>query len=512
MSVPRRDLGASVARSALLVSSLFAVDKVLGLIRDALISRAFGASAELDAYYAAFEVPDALFNIVAGLAMATALIPVLSAHAQRHDRESVSQLASAVINWALIVVAVASGLAAVFAPDIIRFVAPGFDGMRVALATRLMRLVLLQTVVSSISGITMSVLHAHQHFLLPAAAPLAYTLGRIIGAVWLAPQLGVVGLALGGLVGTIGHFLVQVPGLIHYGIKWRPVLYHPESPAVLRLMVPRMLGHAVTYVNFVLPTYFGSRLAAGAIASYEYGWRLMQLPETIIGTALGLTVFPTLSQRANAGDREGVGDTAGWALRLVLTLAIPAAVAMVVLGRPLTALVLERGAFDPAATERVYRALQGFSLGLVTHSLLEVTSRLYYAQRDMWTPLAAAVVGLAANAGASLLLLRPLEHAGLAWANALGVGVQVIVLMLIAQRRLGQAGRWRMGSSIVRASATSFVMGAAVVGLGRLMPDATPFVASLTGTITGGVAFVLATSLIGPPELRSLPRLILHRT
>ncbi len=183
------------------------------------------------------------------------------------------------------------------------------------------------------------------------------------------------GLAIGGLAGTVGHFLIQVPGLVHYGIRWRPVLFHSEFPAVLRLMVPRMLGHAVTYVNFVLPTYFGSRLAAGAIASYEYGWRLMQLPETIIGTALGLTVFPTLSQRANAGDREGIGATAGWAMRLVLALAIPASVAMVVLGRPLTALVLERGVFDPVATERVYRALIGFSLGLVTHSLLEVTQQ-----------------------------------------------------------------------------------------------------------------------------------------
>ncbi len=511
MSVTRRDVGTTVARSALLVSTLFAVDKVLGLIRDGVISQTFGASAELDAYYAAFEVPDGLFNIVAGLAMATALIPVLSAYTGRRDRENVSLLASTVINWALIVVTIASGLAAILAPQIIRLLAPGFDSMRTDLATQLMRLVLLQTVVSSISGITMSVLHAHQHFLLPAAAPLAYTLGRILGAVWLAPELGVFGLAIGGLAGTVGHFLIQVPGLIHYGIRWRPVLFHPEFAVVLRLMVPRMLCHAVTYVNFVLPTYFGSRLPVGAIASYEYGWRLMQLPETIIGTALGLTVFPVLSQRANAGDREGVGATAGWALRLVLALAIPASVAMVVLGRPLTALVLQRGVFDLAATERVYRALVGFSLGLVTHSLLEVTSRLYYAQRDMWTPLAAAVVGLAANASIGWLLLNSLEHAGLAWANALGVGVQVLILIIIAQRRLGEAGRWRIGASVIRASASALAMGVVVVGASHLLPNAEPFVASLRELVVGGAAFIIATALIGPAELRSLPRTILRR-
>ncbi len=151
MSVAGRDAGTTVARSALLVSALFAVDKGLGLIRDGVISQTFGASAELDAYYAAFEVPDGLFNIVAGLAMATALIPVLSAYTGSRDHENVSQLASTVINWVFIVVTVGSGLAAIFAPHIIRLLAPGFDSMRAELATRLMRLVLLQTVVSSIS-------------------------------------------------------------------------------------------------------------------------------------------------------------------------------------------------------------------------------------------------------------------------------------------------------------------------------------------------------------------------
>ncbi len=500
-----------VARSAVAVAGLFALDKALGLIRDAVVGRAFGASAALDAYYAAFELPDALFNIVAGLAMATALIPVLSAYTGKGDHDNVGRLASTVINWALIVVAATSIFAAIFAPHVIRAVAPGFDPFRAELATRLMRLVLLQTVLSTTSGITMSVLQAHQHFLLPAVAPMAYTLGRILGAILLAPRWGVVGLALGGLAGTVVHFLIQVPGLIHYGVIWRPVLRHPEFGTVLRLMGPRMLGLAVTYVNFVLPTYFGSRLAAGAIASYEYGWRLMQLPETVIGTALGLTVFPTLSQRANAGDRRGLSSTAGWALRLVLALAVPAAVGLVVLGRPLTALALERGAFDAGATERVYRGLQGFALGLVTHSLLEVASRIFYAQRDMWTPLLAAGIGLAINAAVGWLLLEHLAHAGLALANSLGAGAQVVILLVVARHRLGDAGDWALGCSLVRTLTTSAALGVAVVGLQQVMPAAGVLVTGLGGIAFGGLTFLVGTALVGPPELRSLPGTILRR-
>lgn len=503
-------LSAAVVRSATLVAFFFTLDKVLGLVRDAAIGSAFGASASLDAYYAAFELPDALFNVVAGLAMATALIPVLTAYIVKDDREAVWRLVSTVVNWALVVVTGVSIVAALFAPQVIGAVAPGFGPERASLATRLMRLVLLQTVLSSVSGIVMSTLQAHQHFLLPAAAPLAYTVGRIAGALLLAPRWGIFGLAWGGLAGTVGHFLIQVPGLIRLRARWRPTLRHPDLGLLLRLMGPRMLGLGVTYLNFVLPTFLGSRLATGAIATYEYGWRLMQFPETIIGTALGLTVFPTFSERANAGDRDGLRRTAAWALRLVLALAVPAAVGLVVLGRPLTALFLQRGAFDAGVTERVYRALQFFALGLVTHSALEVTSRLFYAQRDMWTPFWAAVAGLIANTTVGWLLLDPLGTGGLALANSLGAGLQVVVLLAVAHRRLGGVTGPRTTVSLARTGAVSAVMGLAVVGFQAVTPGGL-LVTAAGGLIIGAVIFVVAAFLIGSDELRDLPGMLLKK-
>lgn len=506
---PSQPLSRSVARSASLVAIFFAIDKVLGLVRDAVIGRAFGASADLDAYYAAFELPDALFNVVAGLALATALIPVLSAYTERNDEEGVWHLASVVVNWALLIVGATSILAAVAAPQIIVAVAPGFEAERARLAAQLMRLVLLQTVISSVGGIAMSVLQAHRHFLLPAAAPLGYTLGRIAGAIWLAPRFGIFGLAWGGLAGSLGHLLVQVPGLIHYGARWRLSLRHPELTSILKLMAPRMVGVGVTYLNFVLPTFLGSRLAAGAIASYEYGWRLMQFPETIIGTALGLAVFPTLAQRANAADMQGLRDTAAWALRLVLALALPAAVGLWVLGRPLTALFLQRGAFDAEVTARVYRGLQAFALGLVTHSTLEVASRLFYAQRDMWTPLWAAVAGLVTNTTVGWLLLRPLEHAGLALANGLGAGIQVVLLLWVAHRRLGGLAPRKFATSLARTLLVSAVMGLSVVVSRIWVSDASALATSAVGVAVGGLAFIGATLVAGSEEVRELPRLLL---
>ena len=511
-SRPRRPASSShVARSAALVAFLFATDKLLALVRDAVIGHAFGASAVLDAYYAAFELPDGLFTIVAGSAMATTLIPIVSGRISRGDQAQVWRLVSAVINLALLIVAGVSVVATVFAPQIIRAVAPGFDAERSALAARLMRLVLLQTLLFTGSGILMGALRAYQHFLLPALAPVCYTLGRIAGTVLLAPRWGVFGLAWGGLAGAVAYFLVLIPGLIHYRARWSPTLHHPDLRPLLALMGPRIMGLGATYLTFVLPTFLGSRLTEGAISAYEFGWRLMQFPETIIGTALGITVFPTLVELANAGDRHELRRAASWALRLVLALAVPAAVGLLVLGRPLTALFLQRGAFDATATERVVWALGFFALGLVAHSALEVVSRLFYAQRDMWTPFWAALAGLAINAGLGWLLLPVLAHGSIALSNSLGAAFQVILLVLVSRRRLGGGEGRALGISLARSGIAAALMAAAVLGFRAMLPGAGLMVTGAGGLAVGAVIYTLAALLLGSEEIRELPRLLLRQ-
>jgi putative peptidoglycan lipid II flippase len=281
--------------------------------------------------------------------------------------------------------------------------------------------------------------------------------------------------------------------------------------ALLRLIGPRMLGLGATYLNFVLPTFLGSRLSAGAISAYEYGWRLMQFPETIIGTALGITVFPTLADLANDNDWAGLRRTASWALRLVLALAIPAAVGLLLLGRPLTVLLFQRGAFGPETTDRVFLALQFFSLGLIFHSALEVTSRLFYAQKDMWTPLWAALVGLVANASLGWLLLPSLAQGSIALSNSLGVGLQVSLLLFVAWRRLeGIEGRALLVSA-ARTLVASSLMAAIVLGLRTLLTGLGSRMFGVVGLGVGGATYVLMAALLGSAEIRQLPRLLLGR-
>jgi putative peptidoglycan lipid II flippase len=273
----------------------------------------------------------------------------------------------------------------------------------------------------------------------------------------------------------------------------------------------------VTYVNFVLPTTFGSLLPDGAISAYEYAWKLMQLPETLLGTAMGVVVFPTLSRLA---DEAGVGSgadsgadsgaelrhTFSWTLRLILALSVPAAVAMLLIGRPLTALLLQGGAFDATATDRVYLALQFFALGLVTHSALEVVARLFYAQRDMWTPMWAALGGLFINATLSWALLSRLAHGAIALGNSLGVGFQVAMLLALARRQLDGVGEGALKRSLMRTGAAAGLMGIAMLGLHALRPD--PH--GLERLLVGGIVYVVSALLLGSDELRQLPRLLLR--
>ncbi len=500
-----------VAQAALLVGFFLAADKVLGLFRNIVITRTFGTSGELDAYYAAFELPDGLFTLIAGSALTTALIPILTARIQSETKEDVWRLVSAVVNWVLGIVAVCSVLAAIFAPQIIAGVAPGFGPDRAELAVQLMRLVLLQTLISCLSGVAMSTLQAHQHFLLPAAAPLAYTLGRIAGALFLAPHWGIFGLAWGGLLGTVGHFCIQVPGLIKYRVQWWPTFSHPALPQVVKLMGPRMLGLGVTYLSFVLPTYLGSSLQAGMISAYENAWQLMQFPETIIGTALGLTIFPTLAERANAQDWAGLRRTGGWALRLVLTLAIPAGAALMVLGEPLTAFFFQRGAFDAAATERVAFALRILGLGLVGHASLEVVSRLFYARRDMWTPLGAACAGLTVNVAIGVLLLPVLAQGAIALANSVGACLQVVILLVVARSALGGIEGRALASSLGRTLVATLLMVATIGGIQWALPGLDGWRGLLVSAGAGGVVYLLAAVGFKQEELMALPKLVTSR-
>lgn len=510
-----------ITRNTLVVAGSFGLAAAVGLVRNMVIAQQFGIGAELDAYYAAFKLPDLLFTIVAGGALATAFIPVFAEAlaTPEHGRQDAWRLASAVTNLVVLTVAALAFLASLAAPWLVStLIAPGFDAAQQAETVAVMRVVLISTVIFAISAVQASVLHGFKHFLLPALATALYPLGIIMGALWLAPTMGVLGLAVGAVIGALLHLLVKVPGLLYYGFSWRPVLdlrgaHSAPVYRVLVLMIPRILDLAVFQLTLVIVTSLASRLGPGSVSSLEWGWDAMQLPETVIGTAFGLVAFPTMADLAARRDRAGLRRTLGDTMRLVIALTVPAAVGLILLGRPLLTVLYQRGAFDAAATEAVYTTLRFFALGLVGHACLELAARAFFAQEDTVTPLFVAIGSAAANIALGLLLMRSLGVGGLALANSIAITAEVLVLMAILRGRWGSVEGGQIAMTLLRAALASLVMAAAVLfflawaereGVGGL-----PALA-LGGLIGAGI-YLVAGMVLGMPELRRLPAVLLGR-
>jgi putative peptidoglycan lipid II flippase len=422
--------------SALIVGAGFFVSKVTGILDDLILARTIGPGPELDAYYAAFSLPDLLFTLIAGGALAAAFIPVFTGFLTREDRSGAWQLFSSVVNTAFFAAAIGSGILIIFAPWIVSAtVGHGFAPEYQQLCSNLMRVIAIGTMIFAISGVVMSALQANQHFFLPALAPIMYNLGILAGVIFLAPTLGVWGAAIGVVVGSMLHLLIQVPGLIKYKARWIPRLGWRDAQLrrVVRLMIPRIIGLGAVQLAGVITISLASTLSSGSVTALNYGWRVMQLPETLIATAIATAAFPTLSEFAARGQIAQLRGTLRTTLLIILGLTIPATIGLLLFGQWAVSVLYGT---EPEATLLITWAVHGYALGMIGHSMLEVTARTFYAQQDTWTPLYVAVGAMLVAIAASFFLRDAWGVGGLALANAIGVTVEVISLLLILRRRL----------------------------------------------------------------------------
>ncbi|MDW8070871.1 MAG: murein biosynthesis integral membrane protein MurJ, partial [Anaerolineae bacterium] len=434
-----------VARAAIIVMVFFVLSRALGFLREVVIARQFGTSAELDAYLAAFRIPDLLFALMAGGALGSALIPVLSDYLARDDERAAWQLASAVLNWVVLAMGGVAALVALGAPLLVRTViAPGFTPAQHALTAELMRWMLLSTLIFGVSGIVMGILNARQHFLLPALAPAVYNVAITLGAWLLGPALGVRGAVVGVVAGAAAHLLVQLPALRHFNVRYWPRLA-PHDPGVRevgRLMAPRALGLAAVELNHLVNVVLASGLTTGSLAALNYGRMLMLLPEGIIAQSVAIAAFPTFSALAARNEHAAMRGVFLTTLRSVLYLTLPATVGLILLREPLVVTLLQRGAFDARSSTATAWALLFYALGLASHATLELITRAFYAIHDTRTPVGVGVAAMIANALLSVAFIASFRqlgwapHGGLALANTLATTAEMGLLLYLLHRRL----------------------------------------------------------------------------
>jgi putative peptidoglycan lipid II flippase len=512
-----------VARAAGVVMALFIISRLAGLLREIVIAHQFGTSAELDAYLAAFRVPDLLFALMAGGALSSAFIPVFSGYLARDDEQGAWRLASAVINWVLIFLLAAGALAALGAPALVATViAPGFSPAQQALTVDLMRWMLISTTIFGVSGVVMGALNARQNFWQPAVAPVIYNAAIMAGAWWLGGALGVRGAVIGVVAGAAGHLLVQIPGLWRQGMRFSFVLLPGDAAVreVGRLMAPRALGLAAVELNNLVNVMLASGLAAGSLAALNYGRLIMLLPEGVIAQSVAIAAFPTFSALVARRQQAELRHLLLSTLRSVLYLTLPAALGLIWLRGPLVSTLLQRGAFDVHSAQATAWALLFYAAGLVGHALLEIITRAFYALHDTRTPVLVGISAMAANVALSLGLMAVFgaagwpPYGGLALANSLATTGEMSVLLYLINRRLAGLSDGRMMATLGRMGLACLAMLGGLAALSSAMSSAPAWLISVAGIAAGGAIYGLVTLALGSEEpvalLRSLRRSWLH--
>ncbi len=507
------DRARHLLRSSAIVVFLLGLGKVTGLVRARLVSAEFGTGSAYDAFTAANQLPEVFVTLISGGALAAAFIPVYSAYLTSQRSKQSAQLAGSILTLVIAVLGAISALGIVLAPWLARQVqVPDFSPEQQALTASLMRIILLQTTLFGISGVLSSILNAHQHFALPALAPVALDLGYFFGLFVLVPDMGIAGLAWGTVLAGVLHILIQVPALIHYRFRYTPQIVTSLAGVreVVRLMVPRIVTLGSVQIADLFIIRLASGLAAGSTSAYFIGYQLMQLPETLLGTAIALVVFPTMAELYNAGDLDGLKAVSMNALRIIWTLTFPAAVGLVLLGQPAIQFLLEDGAFTGESTRLVYGTLLFFSFRVVAESSLEILARLFYAQHDTRTPMFVALGWLALNVALAFPLAEEYGARGLALASTIAFTLQSLVLFLLNRQRLGYLHEKELIATAGRSLLGAAGMAGVILLVDRFV-DGT-FLFLFAGATAGLLAYLIITYMAGARELPQLLHIIRSRS
>lgn len=455
------------ATAVLAVASL--VSRIFGLIRDRTLAAHFGAGDVLDAYFAAFKIPDLIFNLLILGALSSAFIPIFTEYIQKNggDKKEAWGLVSSLVNFGVIILTGILLLAAVFAPVLVDIIAPGFGPDKQMMVINLMRVMLLAPLFFGLSNLAGGILNSFKNFLAYALAPIVYNVGIIIGVIYLVPQYGYIGLAYGVVLGAFMHMLIQLPGVFAFGYRYRLHidLRHPALKRMALLMLPRTIGIAVSQINVVINTVIASTLAVGSVAVFNLADNLQSLPISIFGISFAIAIFPTLAEKYSLQKINEFRNDFVQVFRQIIFFIIPTMVLYWLLRAQIVRLVLGAGEFGWEDTRFTVSVLAFFTFGMVAYALIPLLARSFYALHDTKTPLLTGIIALVVNVTAALILIRYLNVVGLAAALSIAGLLNMALLMFFLNKRLNGLPWRQIGLFLSKVGVSVVIMG----GVGYLM-------------------------------------------
>jgi putative peptidoglycan lipid II flippase len=517
------DRSVGITRAAGIVAAGNVLSSILGLVREIVKSDLFGASGFVSAYNVAAYVPSMLFDLLVGGLVNSALVPMFSEYAARKDRAELWRLLSLLLSVAVVFLSIAILVLELFAPQVARLMAGGFDEVLLKVTADLLRITVPSVLFLSLSAIVSGVLYALKRFAYPAFAAPLYNLATIIVAVLLAARLGIAAMALGLLVGSIAQLVFQLPGLRGATLRWHFDLRDPALRRLLKLYTPVLAGIIIGQIAIILSYNLASRTSQAGIALMDYPTRLIQFPLGLIVSAVSIAILPSLSRSAALNSMRDFRATLAQGLRLVLVLIIPSTVGLYVLGYNIVGLLYEHGAFTPADTQAVTLMLWLYLVGLIFAGVDQPLVFAFYARKDTLTP---AIVGLICNVGIYLFMAivppalsnRPLQVTDLAIANSVQWMSHALIMLWLLRYRLGGLGGHGLGKLALKAVIGSLAMAlgaygaiAALIAIFGEHSIAREAVGVFGAAAIGAAIYLGAMLLMRAQEIRSIWRIVLRR-
>lgn len=432
-----------MGRAALVLSIASIVSRVLGVLRDRLLAITFGAGGELDAYYAAFRLPDTVYNLLILGALSAGFLPVLADIRAKRGNEEAMNFASLVYGWFVLALVGLAIMGCIFAPQLVPLMVHGFAEQQLTLAVQLTRILFFSPVLLGVSAIYGGVLQSAKKTLAFAFAPVLYNVGIIFGISVLTRTLGVAGVALGVLVGAVLHVAVQARGAYALGIHW-PVSWRwtADLRRLFFLTGPRLAALGASQVSLAVILSLASTLRAGSVSVFQLANNLQSFPLGVIGISFAMAAFPLLSEAAGGRDWSSYHRVLGKTARRIAFFLIPVSLLFVLLRAQLVRLVLGDGEFDWTATVATAEVVGWLAISLTAQALIPLLARAFYALQSTWTPFSVTVIGEVLMLALAWQLRHSYGIAGLAMAFSAATFFQVIALWMALRRRVGADSEW----------------------------------------------------------------------
>jgi len=458
----------TITGAAIIIAVTSLTSRFLGIIRDRILAGQFGAGDTLDAYYAAFRIPDLVYNLLVLGALSAGFIPVFTALIEKNKNEG-WQLANRVLNILIVALAILCGIFAIFTPQLMRWITPGFNGEKLDITINLTRIMFLSPLILGVSSLFGGILQSFKRFLVFSLAPIFYNLGIIFGALVLVNFFGVYGLAYGVIIGALLHLLVQIPTSIYLG--WRPQFlwdFNKDLKKVFTMMVPRTIGLAVSQLNLVVITIIATLLSAGSLAVFNLANNLQYFPIGIFGISFAIAAFPTLSALAIKENKNDFVESFSNTTRQILFFIIPASALFLILRAQIVRVILGSGAFTWEDTILTADCLAMFSISLFAQSLTPLLIRGFYALHNAITPFLISLFCAILNIALSLYFTGTwffsgsglnLGVAGLALAFSIAQILNFAILWVFLKFKIGSLDEKRIIWAVFKISIATLIMG-----------------------------------------------------